>query len=322
MSPPCPHADHCSYITTAEAAEDPLTICSTSAELGEFGVYDLHEERSCAVTEALAPVNTNLALLVVFLVLALGCAAWWALNRAAGGAVTRAAQLLGWDKAEHGAADTGGKVRLRSLDTLRGIAITLMIFVNDGGGGYWFMEHATWNGLYVADIVFPWFIWIMGVCVPMSVRSAIRKETPVRAVVWAVTVRSVKLFLLGFILNTLGGWITLARLRVPGVLQRFAISYWVVFLVGYSLSPAPSSAPAKAAGRLADVLQLWRQWLALLLVLAAHQLVVYLVPAPGCGRGYAGPGGLHDWAPDHNNTGCIGGITGYIDKVTASCAVL
>ena len=110
MSRPCPHADHCSYITTAEAAEDPLTICSTSAELGEFGVYDLHEERSCAVTEALAPVNTNLALLVVFLVLALGCAAWWALNRAAGGAVTRAAQLLGWDKAEHGAADTGGKV--------------------------------------------------------------------------------------------------------------------------------------------------------------------------------------------------------------------
>ena len=98
MSPPCPHADHCSYITTAEAAEDPLTICSTSAELGEFGVYDLHEERSCAVTEALAPVNTNLALLVVFLVIALGCAAWWALNRAAGGAVTRAAQLLGWDK--------------------------------------------------------------------------------------------------------------------------------------------------------------------------------------------------------------------------------
>jgi len=45
-----------------------------------------------------------------------------------------------------------------------------MIFVNDGGGGYWFMEHATWNGLYVADLVFPWFHWIMGVCIPMSVR--------------------------------------------------------------------------------------------------------------------------------------------------------
>lgn len=31
-----------------------------------------------------------------------------------------------------------------------------MIFVNDGGGFYWFFEHATWNGLLVADLVFPW----------------------------------------------------------------------------------------------------------------------------------------------------------------------
>jgi len=45
-----------------------------------------------------------------------------------------------------------------------------MIFVNDGGGMYWFFEHATWNGLCVADLVFPWFLWIMGVCIPMSVR--------------------------------------------------------------------------------------------------------------------------------------------------------
>ena len=34
----------------------------------------------------------------------------------------------------------------------RGIALAIMIFVNDGGGGYWFFEHATWNGLYVADL--------------------------------------------------------------------------------------------------------------------------------------------------------------------------
>ena len=75
----------------------------------------------------------------------------------------------------------------------------------------------------MADLVFPWFIWIMGVCIPMSVRSAIKRETPVRTVVWQVTVRAVKLFLLGFILNTLGGWIQLGRLRVPGVLQVFDI---------------------------------------------------------------------------------------------------
>ena len=48
------------------------------------------------------------------------------------------------------------KKRVKSLDTFRGISIALMIFVNDGAGGYYFMEHATWNGLYVADLAFPW----------------------------------------------------------------------------------------------------------------------------------------------------------------------
>ena len=52
---------------------------------------------------------------------------------------------------------TPAKQRLRSLDTFRGITIALMIFVNDGAGGYWFMEHATWNGLQVADLAFPWY---------------------------------------------------------------------------------------------------------------------------------------------------------------------
>lgn len=51
------------------------------------------------------------------------------------------------------------KSRVSSLDTFRGITIALMIFVNDGAGGYWFLEHATWNGLQVADVVFPWCVF-------------------------------------------------------------------------------------------------------------------------------------------------------------------
>ena len=50
-----------------------------------------------------------------------------------------------------------------SLDTFRGLAITVMIFVNYGGGSYYFFNHSIWNGLTVADLVFPWFMWIMGV---------------------------------------------------------------------------------------------------------------------------------------------------------------
>ena len=50
-----------------------------------------------------------------------------------------------------------------------------MIFVNDGAGHYWFLEHVTWDGLLLADCVFPWFMWIMGVCIPISVRSQLKR---------------------------------------------------------------------------------------------------------------------------------------------------
>lgn len=52
-----------------------------------------------------------------------------------------------------------------------------MIFVNYGAGQYEFLEHATWNGLNVADLVFPWFMWIMGVCIPIAIKSALRRES-------------------------------------------------------------------------------------------------------------------------------------------------
>lgn len=68
------------------------------------------------------------------------------------------------------------KKRLKSLDIFRGVAIVLMIFVNNGGGHYWWIEHAIWNGLHVADLVFPWFLFIMGVCIPMSIKSLIAKQ--------------------------------------------------------------------------------------------------------------------------------------------------
>jgi len=302
------------YITLEDAAQDDRVICDVTAHLGEFGVYDFNaSDEQCEVVEALAPVNANLALLVCFLVYLAGGLLWWGINRFAGDQVSKLAIFLGWNKEEE--QKTTSRPRVRSLDTFRGIAIVLMIFVNDGGGGYWFMEHATWNGLYVADLVFPWFLWIMGVCIPMSVKSCIKKETPVKTVVWQVTVRSVKLFILGFILNTLGGWITLSKLRVPGVLQRFGICYFVVFIIGYTFT---RSETRQSAGlwwaKIADIVNLLPQWVVMLCILATHQLVTYLVAAPGCDAGYTGPGGLHNWTPKKDNMGCIGGITGYIDK--------
>ena len=55
--------------------------------------------------------------------------------------------------------------RLLSLDVLRGITIAFMIMVNNSGraGGWGFMHHAAWNGLTPTDLVFPTFVFIVGV---------------------------------------------------------------------------------------------------------------------------------------------------------------
>ena len=66
--------------------------------------------------------------------------------------------------------------RVKSLDAFRGLSITIMVFVNYGGGSYYFFNHSPWNGLTVADLVFPWFIWIMGVSLVISIQSQLRNS--------------------------------------------------------------------------------------------------------------------------------------------------
>ena len=100
-----------------------------------------------------------------------------------------------------------------------------MIFVNYGAGGYAVLEHASWNGLHFADLVFPWFMWIMGACVPISLMSSFRKQLSNTSIFFNVLKRSIKLFCLGIFL---GAGPTLECMRIFGVLQRFGICYLVV----------------------------------------------------------------------------------------------
>ena len=74
-----------------------------------------------------------------------------------------------------------------------------MIFVNYGGGGYWFFNHSPWNGITVADLVFPWFVWIMGVSIVYSFRR--RKQDSFLSRFYQVIRRSVILMALGLFLN-------------------------------------------------------------------------------------------------------------------------
>src|SRR5258706_8938849 len=67
--------------------------------------------------------------------------------------------------------------RLLSLDVARGITIAFMIMVNNNGGrGSWrFMNHAAWNGLTATDLVFPTFVFVMGISVVFAIESRLAR---------------------------------------------------------------------------------------------------------------------------------------------------
>jgi len=209
--------------------------------------------------------------------------------------------------------------RVRSLDAFRGLAIILMIFVNYGGGGYWFFAHARWNGLTVADIVFPWFMWIMGVSTAISTRSKLRNSIPRGTICWGVCKRSTILFCLGLIINSLGGHNDLRNLRIPGVLQRFAVCYLVVGTMEALLMKRTEedtaeieSEPGTVGKNLRDILNAKYQWLIVTSLVVAHEVITFEVGyGEDCPRGYMGPGGLHDGGLYKN---CTGGAAGAVDR--------
>ncbi len=93
---------------------------------------------------------------------------------------------------------------MRSLDVFRGTTILLMIFVNNGGGGYVFLNHTPWNGLTIADCVFPWFLFIMGVSIVISMRSAAKRSVSKWKQFQHIMRRTILLFLLGLLINSEG----------------------------------------------------------------------------------------------------------------------
>ncbi len=79
-------------------------------------------------------------------------------------------------------------------------SLAIMIFVNYGGGGYWFFNHSVWDGLTVADLVFPWFVWIMGVSLVFSFSG--RSQDSVWKRLYQIVRRTIILFGLGLLLNS------------------------------------------------------------------------------------------------------------------------
>lgn len=160
--------------------------------------------------------------------------------------------------------------RLLSLDVLRGLTVFVMIIVNNGAGTLHFemLDHSKWNGLTVCDLVFPFFLYMVGVSIHLAMKSAAKLTARQRYV--KILKRTIELFAVGVLLHAWDMWICgesdiLANVRFWGVLERIALCYGICSCIVLWVKPQ----------------HLWK--------IAALLLVVYAVIL-SLGNGYAQDG--------------------------------
>ncbi|HEY6489353.1 MAG: heparan-alpha-glucosaminide N-acetyltransferase domain-containing protein [Terracidiphilus sp.] len=138
--------------------------------------------------------------------------------------------------------------RLLSLDVVRGITIAFMIMVNNNGGpGSWgFMNHARWNGLTPTDLVFPTFVFVVGVSVVFAFEARLARGATRAELARHTVQRTVVLILCGILVNSFP-FFEFAHMRFFGVLQRIAICYLAVGLF-YLVDNRASSKVVALAG--------------------------------------------------------------------------
>lgn len=126
--------------------------------------------------------------------------------------------------------------RLLSLDVLRGITVAGMVLVNNQGGHQAFsaVQHSAWNGLTPCDLVFPFFLFIMGISTFISLRKF--QFQPSRAVLLKILRRTLLILLIGWAIHWFeyvckAEFFPFQELRLTGVLPRIALCYCLASLV-------------------------------------------------------------------------------------------
>ena len=158
--------------------------------------------------------------------------------------------------------------RLVSLDVFRGITIAGMVLVNNPGTWehiYWPLEHASWSGWTPTDLVFPFFVFIVGVSIPLAFAKRIESGGSTRDLYLKIIKRTLIIFAIGLFLNGLP-YFGLDEYRIPGVLQRLAVCYFFASII--FLNTKVRTQIAIAIG-----------------LLIFYWLLVKLVPAPGFAAG-------------------------------------
>lgn len=193
---------------------------------------------------------------------------------------------------------------------LRGLTIALMILVDDLGDTYHSIDHSPWNGIRLADFVFPFFLWIVGVSIVLAFRKSIARGERSSLVRKSVK-RAVKLFCIGLFVQggtfpneeagellglpdipggTLSYEFDLFRIRIPGILQRIAWGFLVAALVEVFLRPSEEPDTYGETSSTYTYFYIYivyaAQWLAFLALTGLYLGLMFGIDVPGCGRGH------------------------------------
>ncbi|MEJ2417670.1 MAG: heparan-alpha-glucosaminide N-acetyltransferase domain-containing protein, partial [Exilibacterium sp.] len=156
-----------------------------------------------------------------------------------------------------------GKQRLLALDVFRGLTIVGMIIANSPNT-FGQLSHAYWDGIMLADLVFPFFIFIVGVAISLGLKKfdpAVSERGPL---IKKILIRTLILFVLGMVVNLF--YTHFSAIRVLGVLQRIALVYCACSLMGLYLSQKQLIYSG-------------------IFILVSYWLLILLVPAPGLEAG-------------------------------------
>ena len=179
--------------------------------------------------------------------------------------------------------------RLVSLDALRGLDMLFLVGIagvfqalpklSDNPVFNWLAsqcKHTEWHGFSTYDLIFPLFIFIVGVSIPFAMSKRLQQGTNRKKLYWQIIRRCIILILLGFIFNGLLGF-DFSNFTYTGVLQRISIAYFFAAIIVLNTN---FKTQAIIAGSL----------------LILYWLLMTLVPVPGYGAGVITPeGNLHTY---------------------------
>ena len=119
--------------------------------------------------------------------------------------------------------------RLLSLDVFRGMTIAGMVLVNNPGTWsaiYSPLKHAEWHAVTPTDYIFPFFLFIVGVAIPLALGKRVENAAVTKDIYLKIFRRAGVIFLLGLFLAAFP-YFNFSTLRIPGVLQRIAVCYLI-----------------------------------------------------------------------------------------------